>query len=247
MTVERQNLMVGGRRCSLFCPCLRPSVSSPDTLVVQLVSLHQQEDLQREVELLFSALGQLSAFHSPLSPLFVAVPIADWELELMPWAEPAVSSRPEVGSGAGETLLFLTEELLPALSSLLSSAAPVVLGGYSLAGLFALWAACQTDRFAAVAAGSPSLWAGDWPAYAAHNPMMAKQVYLSLGDREERSRNKTFARVGDRIRFEHQRLQQQLGMENTTLVWEQGGHFADPAARMARAFVWCLETMRGER
>lgn len=247
MTVERQNLMVGGRRCSLFCPCLRPSVSSPDTLVVQLVSLHQQEDLQREVELLFSALGQLSAFHSPLSPLFVAVPIADWELELMPWAEPAVSSRPEVGSGAGETLLFLTEELLPALSSLLSSAAPVVLGGYSLAGLFALWAACQTDRFAAVAAGSPSLWAGDWPAYAAHNPMMAKQVYLSLGDREERSRNKTFARVGDRIRDEHQRLQQQLGMENTTLVWEQGGHFADPAARMARAFVWCLETMRGER
>ena len=247
MTVERQNLMVGGRRCSLFCPCLRPSVSSPDTLVVQLVSLHQQEDLQREVELLFSALGQLSAFHSPLSPLFVAVPIADWELELMPWAEPAVSSRPEVGSGAGETLLFLTEELLPALSSLLSSAAPVVLGGYSLAGLFALWAACQTDRFAVVAAGSPSLWAGDWPAYAAHNPMMAKQVYLSLGDREERSRNKTFARVGDRIRDEHQRLQQQLGMENTTLVWEQGGHFADPAARMARAFVWCLETMRGER
>ena len=247
MTVERQNLMVGGRRCSLFCPCLRPSVSSPDTLVVQLVSLHQQEDLQREVELLFSALGQLSAFHSPLSPLFVAVPIADWELELMPWAEPAVSSRPEVGSGAGETLLFLTEELLPALSSLLSSAAPVVLGGYSLAGLFALWAACQTDRFAAVAAGSPSLWAGDWPAYAAHNPMMAKQVYLSLGDREERSRNKTFARVGDRIRDEHQRLQQQLGMENTTLVWEQGGHFADPAARMARAFLWCLETMRGER
>ncbi len=247
MTVERQNLMVGGRRCSLFCPCLRLSVSSPDTLVVQLVSHHQQEDLQREVELLFSALGQLSAFHSPLSPLFVAVPIADWELELMPWAEPAVSSRPEVGSGAGETLLFLTDELLPAISSLLSSAAPVVLGGYSLAGLFALWAACQTDRFAAVAAGSPSLWAGDWPAYAAHNPMMAKQVYLSLGDREERSRNKTFARVGDRIRDEYQCLQQQLGMENTTLVWEQGGHFADPAARMARAFVWCLETMRGER
>lgn len=247
MTVERQNLMVGGRRCSLFCPSLRPSVSSPAPLLVQLVSHHQQEDLQREVELLFSALGQLSAFHFPLSPLFVAVPIADWELELMPWAEPAVSSRPEVGSGAGETLLFLSEELLPALSSLLPSAAPVVLGGYSLAGLFALWAACQTDRFAAVAAGSPSLWAGDWPAYTAHNPMMAKQVYLSLGDREERSRNKTFARVGDRIRDEYQRLQQQLGMENTSLVWEQGGHFADPAARMVRAFVWCLETMRGER
>ncbi len=120
---------------------------------------------------------------------------------------------------------------------------PVVLGGYSLGGLFALWAACQTDRFEAVAAGSPSLWAGDWPQYAATHPMLAKHVYLSLGDREERSRNKTFARVGDRIRDEHLRLQQQLGERNTTLAWEEGGHFADPAARMARAFVWCLKQL----
>ena len=118
--------------------------------------------------------------------------------------------------------------------------APIILGGYSLAGLFALWAACQTDRFGAVVAGSPSLWAGDWPGYAAGHTMRARQVYLSLGDREERSRNRTFARVGDRIREEHRRLQQQLGEENTTLVWEEGGHFADPAARMARGFVWCL-------
>ena len=244
MTVERQNLMVGGRRCSLFCPCLRPSVSSPDTLVVQLVSLHQQEDLQREVELFFSALGQLSAFHTPLSPLFVAVPIADWELELMPWAEPAVSSRPEVGSGAGETLLFLTEELLPALSSLLSSAAPVVLGGYSLAGLFALWAACQTDRFAAVAAGSPSLWAGDWPAYAAHNPMMAKQVYLSLGDREEFTRNRAVAQVGNNVRAEYAHLAEQLGTDRCTLEWNPGNHFADGAIRTAKGFAWCLSKLK---
>lgn len=32
------------------------------------------------------------------------------------------------------------------------------LGGYSLAGLFSLWAAYQTNLFAGIAAASPSVW-----------------------------------------------------------------------------------------
>ena len=311
---------VGGRRCRVFCAGPRPSVSgnvgdgAGCPLLVQLVSERQEEDLEREAEMIFSGLDQLNTYHLPLNTVFVAVPVRDWELELMPWAEPAVSKRPEVGTGAGETLRYLMEALLPAVlppppagtppceggepgramkpagtppcegeelsyplplrglplekgeswgepvratkvpacefcaapldkgscRAATEGFAPIILGGYSLAGLFALWAACQTDRFGAVVAGSPSLWAGDWPGYAAGHTMRARQVYLSLGDREERSRNRTFARVGDRIREEHRRLQQQLGEENTTLVWEEGGHFADPAARMARGFVWCL-------
>lgn len=265
---------VGGRRCRVFCAGPRPSVSGNVgegvgcPLLVQLVSERQEEDLEREAEM-------IAAAGMPFT--LVAVPVRDWELELMPWAEPAVSKRPEVGTGAGETLRYLMEALLPAVlppppagtppceggepvratkvpscefcaaplakgscRAATEGFAPIILGGYSLAGLFALWAACQTDRFGAVVAGSPSLWAGDWPGYAVGHAMRARQVYLSLGDREERSRNKTFARVGDRIREEHRRLQQQLGEENTTLVWEEGGHFADPAARMARGFVWCL-------
>lgn len=274
---------VGGRRCRVFCAGPRPSVSgnvgdgAGCPLLVQLVSEQQEEDLEREAEMIFSGLDQLNTYHLTLNTVFVAVPVRDWELELMPWAEPAVSKRPEVGTGAGETLRYLMEALLPAVlppppagtppcegrepgramevpacefcaapldkgscRAATEGFAPIILGGYSLAGLFALWAACQTDRFGAVVAGSPSLWAGDWPGYAAGHAMQARQVYLSLGDREERSRNKFFARVGDRIREEHRRLQQQLGEENTTLVWEEGGHFADPAARMARGFVWCL-------
>ena len=267
----------------MFCAGPRPSVSGDVgewggcPLLVQLVSERQEEDLEREAEMIFSGLDQLNTYHLPLNTVFVAVPVRDWELELMPWAEPAVSKRPEVGTGAGETLRYLMEALLPAVlppppagtppceggesvramkipscefcaapldkgscRAATEGFAPIILGGYSLAGLFALWAACQTDRFGAVVAGSPSLWAGDWPGYAAGHAIQARRVYLSLGDREERSRNKTFARVGDRIREEHRRLQQQLGEENTTLVWEEGGHFADPAARMARGFVWCL-------
>ena len=269
---------IGGRMCRLY------SCGVPRALLVQVVSPMQMAEQDAAVE-------RIAAAGVPFA--LVAVPIADWEQELMPWPEAAVSRRPEVGGGAGETLRYIVDSLLGpqaspgAQASRLQTlgaqpsrlqmgaqpsrlhagetpahpeaggtpaypeaggtpahpALPVILGGYSLGGLFSLWAACQSDRFAAVAAGSPSLWAGDWPQYAATHPMQARRVYLSLGDREERSRNKTMARVGDRIRAEYSRLQQQLGPENTTLVWEQGGHFADPAARMARAFVWCLKQL----
>ena len=221
MTTDKHIETIAGRECVLF------TAEGGEVLLVQLVSPMQLAELDAEV-------AQIAAAEVPFT--LVAVPIADWELELMPWSEPAVSKRPEVGVGAGATLRYLVDTLLPALPQ-----APVILGGYSLGGLFALWAACQCDSFDAVAAGSPSLWAGDWPQYAASHPMTAKLVYLSLGDREERSRNKTMARVGDRIRDEYDRLQRQLGEENVTLVWEQGGHFVDPAGRMARAFVWTLK------
>lgn len=228
--MEVQCRAIGGRMCRLY------SNGTPEALLLQLVSPLQQADLDTEVE-------QIATAAVPFAVL--AVPIEDWERELMPWPEPVVSRRPEVGSGAGETLRYLADTLLPALrvNGEFSFSTPVVLGGYSLGGLFSLWAACQCNCFSAVAAGSPSLWAGDWPQYAAAHPMLARHVYLSLGDREERSRNRTMARVGDRIRDEYGRLQQQLGPESTTLVWEQGGHFADPAARMARAFVWCLKQL----
>lgn len=220
--------IIGGRECRVF------QSGDARALLVQVVSGQQAGELESELE-------QIAA--SDVGFVMVAVPIADWELELMPWAEPAVSRRPEVGSGAGSTLRFIVESLLPWWNGQRAGqpAVPVVLGGYSLGGLFSLWAACQTDRFAAVAAGSPSLWAGNWPEYAATHPMLARQVYLSLGDREERSRNKIMACVGERIRDEHDRLVRQLGGGRTMLHWEQGGHFADPAGRMARAFSWCLK------
>ena len=103
---------VGGRRCRVFCAGLRLSVSGNVgdgdgcPLLVQLVSERQEEDLEREAEM-------IAAAGMPFT--LVAVPVRDWELELMPWAEPAVSKRPEVGTGAGETLRYLMEALLPAV------------------------------------------------------------------------------------------------------------------------------------
>ena len=92
---------LGGRQCRVFS-----SGDTPQILLLQLVSERQGEDLDAEVE-------QITSAGVPFT--MVAVPIVDWELELMPWAEPAVSKRPEVGTRAGETLRYITGTLLPSM------------------------------------------------------------------------------------------------------------------------------------
>ena len=63
-----------------------------------------------------------------------------------------------------------------------------------MAGLFSLWAAYQTDAFAGVAAASPSIWFPDFLQYMKEHDIRTESVYLSLGDREEKTRNLVMAK-----------------------------------------------------
>ena len=74
-----------------------------------------------------------------------------------------------------------------------------------------------------------------------HAPL-ADAVYLSLGYQEEHVKNQAIARVGNALRAEYALLQNQLSPDRCTLVWEQGSHFTDSEGRLARAFVWCMES-----
>ena len=81
----------------------------------------------------------------------IAVKVDDWNLDLSPWKAPAVFGNEDFGEGAASLL----EEILRLCSD---ESKTYYLGGYSLAGLFSLWASYQTDRFAGIAAASPSVW-----------------------------------------------------------------------------------------
>jgi enterochelin esterase-like enzyme len=93
------------------------------------------------------------------------------------------------GTGAADTLRFVQESFVPFVVKHYAAASdvPVVLGGYSLAGLFSLWSAYQTDMFAAVAAVSPSVWFPKWDEYAGKHAVQTERIYLSLGKREEKT------------------------------------------------------------
>jgi predicted alpha/beta superfamily hydrolase len=113
------------------------------------------------------------------------------------------------------------------------------IGGYSLAGLFALWAAYRTDVFKGVAAASPSMWFPGFADYMNENEIKTGAVYLSLGDKEEKARNPVMATVGDRIREAHAMLSGH-GVK-CTLEWNEGNHFKDTDIRTAKAFSWLIK------
>ena len=112
------------------------------------------------------------------------------------------------------------------------------IGGYSLAGLFALWAACQTDIFSGVAAASPSVWFPGFIDYMKTYKIKSQNVYLSLGDREEKTRNPVMAQIGNCIKEEYRCLLEN-GI-NCILEWNKGNHFKEADIRTAKAFAWVM-------
>ena len=179
--------------------------------------------------------------------LLSSLAIDDWNRELSPWAAPPVFGQESFGDGGGETLAFIVERLLPAIRTRigLGEELPVILGGYSLAGLFALWCAYESDRFGAVAAVSPSVWFPGWLDYARARTPETRQIYLSLGDREERTRNRVMASVGDCIREQERLLRETPGV-GCTLEWNPGNHFRDAQERCAKGYFWCMRRLLPE-
>ena len=219
---------IGGRECVIL-----DSVQ-PQYILIQTLGNHERGIIDRTAELIAGAAG--------VPFVLAAFQVFDWDLDLTPWHDDAISRKPEVGTQTGETLRYVTESLLPELEKEYGKL-PVILGGYSLGGLFAIWSSMQTDRFTAIAAASPSLWIKDWLDYAYVHPVKAGKVYLSLGDKEEHVKNRAIARVGDSVRGEYELLRARLGSENCTLVWNPGNHFQDEDKRLAAAFSWCIKEL----
>lgn len=164
------------------------------------------------------------------------VPVEDWNADLAPWPAPPVFGKIPFGDGASRTLDLIMERVIPELEDAVSGRT-FYLCGYSLAGLFALWAAYNTPIFAGVAAVSPSVWYPDWIDYAAENDILTKRVYLSLGDREARAKNTLLASVGDAICRQYELLSPKT---DCTLEWNKGNHFVDSDIRTAKGIAWLL-------
>lgn len=168
--------------------------------------------------------------------LFVAVQVDDWNHDLSPWQAPPIWGNDSFGEGAAETLVFIEREVVEPLNAIV--ARDFYIGGYSLAGLFALWAAYNTKSFSGVAAVSPSVWFPGFVDFSRENELKAGKVYLSLGDKEEKTRNQVMATVGTAICAIHAYLSDS-GVP-TVLEWNKGNHFNEPELRMAKGFEWIL-------
>ncbi len=70
-------------------------------------------------------------------------------------------------------------------------------------------------------------------------------VYLSLGGKEEKTKNKVMAAVGDRTRAQERLLQEDSMVESVVLEWNAGGHFADAGKRLAKGVKWMFGVKSG--
>jgi predicted alpha/beta superfamily hydrolase len=218
--------VIGGRDCCIY------EYGSGDRLLIQPVDDHDLEVLDNEAamisELSCGAGFKLAAFR-----------VNDWNTDLSPWEAPPVFGNEGFGNGAEDTLSYVIDELIPALS--MTPATKKYIGGYSLAGFFSLWAAYQTDLFSGIAAASPSVWFPGWIEYAGSHSVSTPLVYLSLGDKEPKTRNAVMKTVGDNINRQLEILREDSGCTECILEMNQGNHFKEPDLRTAKGFAWLLK------
>ena len=201
---------------------------------IQMTDDHDEEDMGEET-------GQICAGAGDENWCLITVAVKNWNDDLTPWKADPVFGKEGFGDGAGETLSYLTDVLLPWVDRTYPAEdRTYFLGGYSLAGLFALWCGYQTDLFRGVAGVSPSVWYPGWRDYMKGRAMQAERVYLSLGDKEEKTRNRTMAQVGDAIRDQY-RVLTEAGTQ-CTLEWNPGGHFRDSGKRTGKGLAWLIRS-----
>ncbi len=200
-----------------------------DTVLIQMIDDHDLQVIEEEAEEIRGRTGR--DFY------LMGIRVGSWNDDLSPWEAPPVFGNAGFGGKADSTLKGL-------LKFCTDRNRNYYIGGYSLAALFALWAAYQTDLFKGVASASPSMWFPQFTDYMKENRIHADCVYLSLGDREEKTKNPVMASVGERIREAADILK---GQDiNTILEWNPGNHFKDTGIRTAKAFARVLELESSE-
>ena len=225
--MKKVTVQIADRTCTIY------KSEQPGYLLIQPIDEHDLEVLDNEVVVIQSLTNK--------SFTLVAFEIKDWQSELTPWTVPAVFGKVPFGDGAVATLSFIKDILILQLEQMQlfdKDKIKCALGGYSLAGFFALWSTYQTRIFDGIAAVSPSVWYPQWMEYAEKNRPLATSVYLSLGDKEEKTKNPTMAQVGNCIRKQQELLTAQ-GI-STILEWNPGNHFQHSDERTAKGFAWIM-------
>lgn len=167
---------------------------------------------------------------------FLCVCIPYWNHDMSPWFCPSLSENDEPCTGGADGYLkLLTGTIIPEAKEKIGDDVSFSgIAGYSLAGLFALYAMYNCDMFSRVAAVSPSLWFPDFKEYCYSHSFNGsiKKIYMSLGDREAKTRHPVLRTVRDNAE-EIVRFYREKGYETE---WElnQGNHFVDETLRVVK-------------
>ena len=205
-----------------------------------------------------------SPIQIPAGVSLVNVGVEQWEENFSPWCAPRVFAKgPNFGDGAQKTLNTLINQVIPwTESELTEPPAYRALVGYSLAGLFSLWAGvsqqvargCQHDAtaphvdapaatFQRIGAVSGSFWFPGLLDYVdqqlSGGVVGLTHAYLSLGDREARTPNPQIMHVRENAELLASKLES-VGI-TSTFELNRGNHFQNVEGRMQKALDWLFK------
>ena len=173
---------------------------------------------------------------------FLSISISDWQREMSPWPAAALSKDGESFSGGADVYLEnLLSVILPwATERIHGKASFIGIAGYSLAGLFALYALYKTDAFTRVASMSGSLWFPGIKEFCKENAMksLPEKLYLSIGDKESKTRHPILKSMQENTE-ELLKHFKSKGIE-TTYEINSGNHFQDVNLRCAKGILELL-------
>ncbi len=234
-----QSMTLSGYDCTLYLP---PGYAS-GTARYPVVYWIGGEDPEQLATLLEPHFGlTCKAF------LLLAVRPKDWNDDCTPWPAPPLRNGEKSFGGHACTFLdSLSGSAKPFLDAgyrTLPEPESTVLLGYSLGGLTALFALHVSGTFGKIGCLSGSLWYDGWMAFMeTHRPVrQPDRVYLSLGIKEENSRNPRMGKVGDNTRQTAKQLAGHVASpEHFLLEWNEGGHFREVMERHERALSWLMK------
>ena len=239
--------------------------------IISGLSIHTQMSSVAGVPIVY-LLGDVadnSPVQVPEGVSLVNVGVDLWEENFSPWCAPRVFAKgPNFGDGAQKTLDTLINQVVPwAESDLTEPPAYRALVGYSLAGLFSLWAgvspqlsdaaAPQVARgvargsqldapattFQRIGAVSGSFWFPGLLDYVDQQlrggAVGLTHAYLSLGDREARTPNPQIMHVRENAELLASKLEK-AGI-TSTFELNRGNHFQNVEGRMQKALDWLVK------
>ena len=241
----------------------RPANPTARKTIISGLSIHTQMSsvAGAPVVYLLGDMADNSPVQVPEGVSLVNIGVDLWEENFSPWCAPRVFAKgPNFGDGAQKTLDTLINQVIPwAESELSEPPAYRVLVGYSLAGLFSLWAGvsqqvargCQpgatapqpAPTFQRIGAVSGSFWFPGLLDYVdqqlSGGVVGLTHAYLSLGDREARTPNPQIMHVRENVELLASKLEN-AGI-TSTFELNRGNHFQNVEGRMQKALDWLFK------
>ena len=167
----------------------------------------------------------------------------EWQKDMCPWDSPALLNKEKdfIG-GADEYLSLLEKKIIPKAVEILGEEPTYyALAGYSLAGLFALYAVYRSSLFSRIASVSGSLWYPDFVSFAKEKKMLSKaeRLYISLGTEEARTMHAVLSTIERKTR----ELVEHYQSSGYCVKFEQnpGNHFCEVEQRIEKGIRWIME------